>query len=134
MNPLYIVWNEDQHIGIPILDEQHHAIVATINSLYFFIQEGWGVSALKPTLNIIKVYSAFHAKTEEGLLLKLQYPSLVKHIDNQKQFEKAVDAIAEEAISYRDPQILLSFLRNWWRGHLLEEHNEYVEYFDKLKK
>jgi len=133
VNPLYIVWNDDQHIGIPILDEQHHAIVATINSLYFFIQEGWGVSALKPTLNIIKVYSAFHAKTEEGLLLKLKYPSLVKHIDSQKQFEKAVDEVTEEAILYRDPQILLSFLRDWWRTHLLQEHSDYVEYFDKLK-
>ena len=133
MNPLYIVWNEGQHIGIPILDEQHHALVATINSLYFFIQEGWGVSALKPTLNIVKIYSAFHAKTEEGILMKLKYPSLVTHIDNQKQFEKKVDEITDEAILYRDPQILLSFLRDWWRSHLLEEHKQYTVYFDKLK-
>ena len=133
MNPLYIVWKEDHHIGIPILDEQHHAIVATINSLYFFIQEGWGLSALKPTLSIIKVYSAFHSKTEEGLLLKLQYPSLIKHIDCQKQFEKKVDEITDEAITSRDPQVLLSFLRDWWRNHLLLEHQDYVTYFDKLK-
>ena len=56
INPLYIVWKDEFNLDIPILDEQHHAIVATINSLYFFIQEGWGLAALTPTLKIIKTY------------------------------------------------------------------------------
>lgn len=126
MNPLYIVWKEEHSVGIPILDEQHHAIIATLNSLYFFIQEGWGLSALQPTLKIIKMYSSFHAKTEEGLLSKLNYPSLDKHIDCQKRFERHVDEATHEAILYRDPQILLKFLRDWWIGHLTVEHKLYA--------
>ena len=133
MKPLYIVWNDDSNLDIPIIDEQHHAIVATINSLYFFIQEGWGLSALKPTLNIIKMYSAFHAKTEEGILMNLQYPDLHHHIECQKQFEKHVDEATSEAMLNQDPNILLKFLRAWWIGHLKSEHVEYAEIFKKLK-
>lgn len=60
--PLYIVWNQKQSINVPILDEQHHAIVAAINSLYFFINQGWGLSALTPTLKIIKTKYWFSFK------------------------------------------------------------------------
>jgi len=133
MKPLYIVWNEDSNLGIPIIDEQHHAITATINSLYFFIQEGWGLSALKPTLNIIKMYSGFHAKTEEGILMNLQYPELQQHIQCQKRFEKSVDEATSEALLNQDPNILLKFLRGWWIEHLKTEHAEYAEVFKKLK-
>ncbi|HEY3299636.1 MAG TPA: hemerythrin family protein [Methylophilaceae bacterium] len=133
MKPLYIVWNDDSNLGVPIIDEQHHAIVATINSLYFFIQEGWGLSALKPTLNIIKMYSGFHAKTEEGILMNLQYPELPEHIQCQKRFEKYVDEATSEALLNQDPNILLKFLRDWWIGHLKTEHAEYAEVFKKLK-
>ncbi len=134
MNVLYIVWKPNDDIGVPIIDEQHHAIVATINSLYYFIQEGWGLSALAPTLNIIKSYSSFHFKTEEGILAKAGYPELHKHIMAQKQFIKDVDAAAQEAIDYKDPFILLKFLKNWWVSHLKKEHLEYAVNLDKLKE
>ncbi len=133
IKPLYIVWKDDHDLGIPIIDEQHHAIVATINSLYFFIQEGWGLSALKPTLSVIKMYSGFHAKTEEGILMSLQYPELHHHADCQKKFEKNVDEATSEALLNQDPSILLKFLRNWWVEHLSVEHKEYMEIFKKLQ-
>lgn len=132
-NVLYIVWKDENNLAVPIIDEQHHAIVATINSLYYFIQEGWGLSALSPTLNIIKSYSAFHFKTEEGMLHKLNYPELSKHIAAQKKFSRDADAVAQEAIAYKDPAILLKFLKDWWVQHLETEHQEYSEYLAKLR-
>ena len=61
---LYIVWNDINKLGIPIIDEQHRGIVATINSFHYFIQEGHGLEALKPTLNILEQYTCIHFKTE----------------------------------------------------------------------
>lgn len=133
MNVLYIVWKSHDDIGVLIIDEQHRAIVATINSLYYFIQEGWGLTALAPTLNIIKSYSSFHFKTEEGILTKAGYKELHKHIMAQKQFTKDVDAAAHEAIAYKDPFILLKFLKDWWLSYLKKEHLEYAVNLDKFK-
>ncbi|MEZ0317243.1 MAG: hypothetical protein ACAH10_10150, partial [Methylophilaceae bacterium] len=72
-------------------------------------------------------------KTEEGLLDKLGYPTLITHIDCQKQFEKMVDTATNEAMIEKDPQILLKFLRDWWVNHLTKEHPEYADCFNKLK-
>ena len=133
MKPLYIVWHNDHNIGVPILDEQHHALIATINSLYYFIQEGWGLAALKPTVKIILSYSKFHQKTEEGMLTNLGYPAVIHHIENQEKFEKDVTAAMDEALLYADANVLLKFLRTWWVSHLQEEHVKFTPYFDKLR-
>ena len=127
--PLFIVWNQKQSINVPILDEQHHAIVAAINSLYFFINQGWGLSALTPTLKIIKTNIGFHLKTEEGILEKLgaNYKVLHKHSELYSTFNLNADNAIRDAISEQDPMILLKFLRDWWVGHHFKDHAEYKQ-------
>jgi len=125
--PLYIVWNQKQAINVPILDEQHHAIVAAINSLYFFIAQGWGLSALSPTLKIIKATIGFHLKTEENILEKLgaNHKILHAHSNIFNTFSLNADASIKEAIIEQDPMILLRFLRDWWLQHHDKEHAQY---------
>jgi hemerythrin len=133
MNVLYIVWKDECNLGIPIIDEQHRAIVATINSLFYFIQEGWGIEVLTPTLTIIKHYSAFHFKTEAGVLAKIEYPELQEHVESQKKFAMEIDVAAQEAIEYKDPALLLKFIKDWWLNHLHNEHQQYAPCLDRLK-
>lgn len=126
---LYIVWNEKQAISIPILDEQHHAIVATINTLYFFINQGWGLSALAPTLKMVKSSVGFHLKTEEGILetLGADEELISKHKHIYPSFLKLVDHAADSARAQQDPMVLLKFLKDWWINHHEKEHLEYEE-------
>lgn len=132
--PLYIVWNDNQMVHVPILDEQHHAVVAAINSLYFFINQGWGLSALSPTLKIIKSSVGFHMKTEEGILEKLgaDHKTMAKHIELGEAFNPRADAALKEALDEQDPMILLKFLRGWWIEHHVEEHAVYVKYLKPI--
>lgn len=132
--PLYIVWNDSQMIHVPILDEQHHAAVAAINSLYFFINQGWGLSALTPTLKIIKSSVGFHIKTEEGILEKLgaDYKVLHRHEELHQAFNLNADLALKEALDEQDPMILLKFLRQWWVDHLNKEHQEYTKYLASI--
>lgn len=130
IRPLYIVWKDEFNVNVPIIDEQHRAVVATINSLYFFIQEGWGLLALEPTLKIIRMYSSFHAKTEEGMLTQTECQFVNDHIKAQAEFEHNVIEAKEEAVALKDPQILLTFLRKWWLKHLNEEHKRYTEFYE----
>ncbi len=130
IKPLYIVWNDSFLVHNPIIDEQHHALVASINSLYFFIQEGWGLAALEPTLKIVRSYASFHAKTEEGLLAKTDCDSLDEHVHKEKMFEIELDRATKESIEFRDPNVMLTFLRKWWMQHL-DDHKAYEEYYEK---
>lgn len=131
IRPLYIVWNDSYTLHNPIIDEQHRALVASINSLYFFIQEGWGLAALEPTLKIVKSYASFHAKTEEGLLAQTNCNRINEHKQKEKIFENQLDQETKEAIALKDPQILLTFLRKWWLQHL-EDHKSYADYYEKM--
>jgi hemerythrin-like metal-binding protein len=132
--PLYIVWNQKQSIKVPILDEQHHAVVAAINSLYFFINQGWGLSALTPTLKIIKATIGFHLKTEEGILEKLgtNYKVLYKHNELYNTFNLNADLAINQAMAEQDPMVLLKFLRDWWVNHHLKDHAEYKPYLSSI--
>ena len=67
-NTLYIVWNDDSNLGISIIDEQHRAIVSTINSLHYFIQIGHGNEIIKPTMIMLEQYINIHFQTEEALM------------------------------------------------------------------
>ncbi len=133
IKPLYIVWNESYMLHNPIIDEQHRALVASINSLYFFIQEGWGLAALEPTLKIVKNYASFHAKTEQGLLSQSNCNCINDHKQKEKVFESQLDQEMKEALAMKDPQILLTFLRKWWLQHL-EDHKSYAEYYETAQE
>jgi hemerythrin-like metal-binding protein len=128
--PLYIVWNHTQSINVPILDEQHHAIVAAINSLYFFINQGWGLNALTPTLKIIKANIGFHLKTEEGILEKLgaDYKTMHTHESIFNDFNLNANLSIENALSEQDPMIFLKYLRSWWQNHHDYHHSTCKKY------
>ena len=54
--PLYIVWQDKFVQDEPIIDEQHRGAIAIINSLHYFIQQGYGLKDLMPTVNVLKSY------------------------------------------------------------------------------
>ncbi len=128
---LYITTNEHQQTGSVILDEQHHGIAATINSLHYFIQKGFGLDALKPTLRILNEYLEFHLKTEEMILadhgFDLGKDEQKRYADDRIRFHK----IAHEATVHREPELLLRFLKDWWIQHLKEHRTTYNTYLRK---
>jgi len=122
--PLYLTWSDDfSQDGDLIIDEQHRAIVATINSLHYFLQQGHGLKGLIPTIKIVSQYIQFHAKTEEGILLENEYENIAEYIDKAKQDLTAYNKACRVALTEQDPQHLLIFLKNWWNQHL-KDHNE----------
>lgn len=132
--PLYVVWNANHHLQVPILDEQHHGVASAINSLFFFIHQGWGLGSLLPTLKIVKANVAFHMKTEEGILEKLgaNYDLISQHRALHQQFVKESTEAYEEAMSEKDPMILLKYLRTWLINHVAVEHVKYEGLLEKI--
>ena len=128
---LYIKWKEEYLLGIPIIDEQHRGIVSAINSLYYFIEEGQGLTILKPTINFINHYVNIHFSTEEKLIKEAGYPELEKHIPLHIKLTRNSAKIAKEAIEYSDATILLKFLRDWWINHINIEDKKFAPFIKK---
>ena len=129
---LLIQWTDQDIVHHPVIDEQHRAIIATINTLQYFIDEAWPVSSLHPTIEALEHYVMFHFKTEETILLKQGMPEegmkMVREYRSvffQKLREKVYNAIFHEKT-----QILTDFLVDWWAGHQTEFHDKLSKYFD----
>lgn len=116
--PLFIVWQDGFSQQQTIIDEQHHALVATINSLNYFLQEHQLLDVLTPTLRLLTHYMQFHYKTEQGILQAMEYPDLKGYIDQSNQIVYEFKQLCEDAIHYNDPEIVMHYLRDWWHAHL----------------
>ena len=128
---LYINRIEANETGAPIIDEQHRGLIATVNSLYYFIQKGWGLSNLKPTLLMLEQYVVFHLKTEEGILVENDLPNETLNTiqEYRANFLSQLHDIVANAIHHNEPEELASFFAKWWLGHQTEFHEKLRPYF-----
>lgn len=132
MRDLFIVWSDDFKSGIPIIDEQHRAMIATVNTFYYFIQEGDGMEALKPSLLALEYYITTHLQTEEKLLKKTDFPELESHLQLHEDMKKENDRITKESVLHDDPMLLLKFLKEWLLNHLINEDSKHAPYMKIL--
>jgi hemerythrin-like metal-binding protein len=131
-NNLYIIWHENNNLGISIIDEQHRGIISTINSLYHFIQSGQGEEIIKPTLIMLLQYTTIHFSTEEALMKEAGYPAVAKHIIMHKALLEKTRKLSIEANRDQDSDAVLSFLKDWWLGHITKEDKKYAPFLNAL--
>lgn len=116
--PLYIVWQESFTQGEPIIDEQHHGVLSTINTLHYFIQQGYELRELLPTIKILISFLVFHYRTEEGILRSTEYPEIESYDSEMKRVIDEFKAVCEKARTEKSPELVLAYLKNWWHKHL----------------
>ncbi len=132
LNFLYIVWSDNNKIGIPIIDEQHRGIISTINSLHYFILTRHGDEIIKPTLITLEQYVDIHFKTEEALMAEASYPALEEHIVLHKELAEKTKNLSINANRNKDSDMVLKFLKEWWLDHINGEDMKYVPFLRKL--
>ena len=123
---LYIVWNEKNNLNIPIIDEQHRGIVATINSFHHFAQKGQAREVIRPTLLILEQFTELHFETEEALMKESGYPRFEEHRLLHQELMKKTRSIARETTQMIDSDVVLQFLKQWWLGHINVEDRKYA--------
>jgi hemerythrin len=129
---LYIVWSDSNNTGIPIIDEQHRGIVATINSFHYFSQKGHGLDALKPTFVILEQYTDIHFKTEESLMYEAKYSAVDAHIVYHRELMKKTLAVVHDPALYGYEDAVLKFLKDWWLSHTNKEDGKYAPDIRKM--
>lgn len=124
-DPLYIVWTDKNKLNIPIIDEQHRGIVSIINSLHYFIRQGMDFQALLPTIIIMEQFSIIHFESEEMLLKKYEYPDYDNHCMLHTELRENIKAIKAQTFIKKDPDAVISFLKDWWIHHTNVEDQKY---------
>jgi len=127
-SPLYIIWTEENEIGVPIIDEQHRSIVATINTLHYYIMKESGERIVKNILIMLEDYTKVHFKTEEELMRRAKYPDWERHFDFHVALSNKTKHIHHNIREEKDADTVLLFLKEWWINHINHEDRRYVPY------
>lgn len=120
-------WSEDLAMGHPAIDEDHKRILAGIERLAQAFQSGESDAALADGLALIVDYSRSHFAREERMLEAAGYAHLAHHRARHQSF---CDYVAhatsgEGAEGGIDHGALLSYLVDWWVGHIASEDKLY---------
>lgn len=123
---LFVKWHDDDLVGSPIVNEQHRGLVATINSLYYFMQQGWDLESLRPTILMLEQYVMFHLKTEESILVAngMSEDAIAEIHKYGEEFLKDLHQVVADAINNEEPNELVKYLAKWWNGHKAEFHSK----------
>lgn len=130
---LFILWTNQNEIGIPILDEQHRSIVSTINTLHYYFTNDMGDEAIRPVHKILEQYTVLHFHTEEALMKKAGFPDFDAHVQLHEELVRQNRAIIRNWSETKDPAQILEFLKDWWLGHINKKDRDYVPYVKKLQ-
>lgn len=127
-----INWSDRYSVGVAKLDEQHKQIIGMLNRLVTSPEARDANSeTISEILTTMTRYSLEHFKTEEGLLKKHGYPDLDKHRQEHIAYrKKAIDFSTATSLGVESvPQILVTYLFEWWTKHILEEDMKYKSFF-----
>ena len=125
-SPLLIVWKEINNLGIPIIDEQHRAIVSIINTFNYFLKNGGCKEMFISIINMLDEYTKLHFTTEENLMKEADYEKYEEHMIHHLDIKSRMDRISRDAFQYEDTAELIKILKDWWLNHINVDDRKYV--------
>jgi hemerythrin-like metal-binding protein len=125
----FMPWKSSYSVGEHSIDAQHKQIIELINDLHRVLnsqQEG-SRARIKAVLDQLVHYTVTHFQHEEQVMLECGYPDLNNHKAIHSQLKRRTVAMCAhlEALTERD---VLSYLRDWWSGHILEHDKAYAPF------
>jgi hemerythrin len=119
MSPDLIEWREEFRIGLPGVDEEHRALIDTINRLHRELAVGAAIVRVIGALGDIHAAIASHFALEEKEMGALRYDGAVAHkTDHERLLDEILDILDEVAASGRyDPATLSARLSAWFVEH-----------------
>lgn len=123
----FIQWGEEYMIGLDCIDEQHQVLFGLVNRLFVGVKQ-MKKEVIGEVLEELVGYTVNHFAFEEKLFKTHRYSFEKEHVDHHAKLVGQVGAFVEEFKS-GDSMVdfrLLNFLRNWLKGHILQEDAKYV--------
>ena len=118
---VFIIWQNEYNLGIPIIDEQHKGIVSTINSLHFAMLNNYAKEMLVPIIDMMYDYTHIHFRIEESFLEKMDFPNAQRHHELHDVLSFKLTDAGRASMLDKDPYKFMDFLKDWWINHICSE-------------
>jgi hemerythrin len=127
-----LCWTQEYSVNIAVLDEQHQELFKIVNELDQAVRHGNGNTAIDPILHKLVHYALSHFLAEESLMRQHDFPGLLTHCSQHQMFRaKIADFLAEHRAGKADvPALLLLFMQEWLKKHVLKADQEYSSFLN----
>ena len=128
-----IIWKPEYSVRVEPLDRQHQRIISVINKLISQWRLFANSATIAEVLAELNSYVSEHFLLEEKLLEENNYPGLIGHSTRHTEYgERIADFCLKTVEKNKNvPEQLLSYLREWWIGHILIEDMKYKSFFEE---
>lgn len=122
-----IAWSKAFSVGVRALDDQHKRIIGVLNELTDDPQAKVDSELISDTLTRLTRYAVEHFREEERLMGLCEYPGIEEHKDRHREFrQKIVECCMAATLHVASvPGELLTYLRDWFKDHILHEDMKY---------
>jgi len=127
-----VEWSEKFSVGVKELDQQHQQLIKLLNKLIATRRTiGPRSETVSDTLLAMTRYAQAHFKTEERLMEAYGYPGLEAQKIQHRDFRKSTVDFSTATYYGIDqvPEVLLTYLVDWWVHHILEDDMAYRSFF-----
>ena len=128
-----IIWKREYSVGVERLDRQHQRIISVINKLIAKPRVLRKSGTIADVLADLNSYVSEHFLLEEQLLEENGYPSLIAHSKKHTEYGERIADFCLRTVEKDQnvPEELLSYLGDWWIGHILHEDMQYKSFFEE---
>ena len=127
----YYQWTESMSVGLPLLDEDHKALIRLINRLHAGLAAGVKFGELEDIFDRLVAYIEFHFTREEKVMEAGGYPFAAAHREEHEGFTQAIYEMRDRYAREGDQTMtaeLPDYLKNWLNHHILVQDMAYKPY------
>ena len=127
----YYHWTKSMSVGIPLLDEDHKALIRLINRLHAGLAAGAEFVELEDIFDRLVGYIEFHFTREEKVMEAGGYPFAEAHREEHEGFTQAIYEMRDRYAREGDQTMtaeLPDYLKNWLNHHILVQDMAYKPY------
>ena len=121
-------WSDDLSVGIKGIDGDHKGILDLIARLHEAYDAPHAEDAVRMAVGRIALYADQHFQREEHMLEIAAYPWLSQHRARHDNFRAYVAEITTGTAPLPVVGELLSWLVDWWVGHIGTEDKQYRDH------
>ena len=125
---MFYKWNDSMSVGVPLIDNDHRALIHLINRLHESVSAQDAYDILDSLLNRLLDYVDIHFMREERLMEACGYTEAVGHNEEHAAFIAHMHGLrntvnAETTLSQIGD--LTEYLKNWLNHHILIQDMAY---------
>ncbi|GAB3124051.1 nitrate- and nitrite sensing domain-containing protein [Novispirillum itersonii] len=126
-----VQWSDNFDVGVPVLDEGHHTLLARLDALYAAVEADAPAADLLTLLDSINSAARSHYSEEEGEMRRFGYPRTEEHAAVHARSLEEISTLIRR-LRDNDPTLTPLQVRHtlyfWFHKHFLDEDADFSRF------